>query len=127
VAAAQGDDRDLDRGGRLLEGGRGGRHGDAVPDADRRSAAQRAAQHVGCEPADHPTRQLLRSRDGRGEVDGIEPEPGSQGLGRGTLDRGPVDDPDLDDALGSRALEQARDLRPGDAELLGDPFCSPHS
>ena len=32
----------------------------------------------------------------------------------------PVDDPDLDDALGAGPLQQAADLRPGHAEPIGD-------
>ena len=54
-------------------------------------------------------------------MDGIEPEAvprASRAAGLSAV--GPVDDPDLDDPLGSGPLQQPRDLRPGDAELLGD-------
>ena len=120
VAAAQRDDRHGDRRGGLLERGRHGCHRHAVADADHRAGADRAPEHLGGEPADHPPGQLLGTGDARREMDGVEPEPGPERVGGRALDRGPIDDPDLDDALRPGALEQARDLRPGDAELLGD-------
>ena len=82
--------------------------------------ADHASQHLGGEPADHPPGQLLGTGDARREVDGVEPEAVAERVGGRALHRGPIDDPDLDDALRPGTLEQARDLRPGHAELFGD-------
>ena len=53
-------------------------------------------------------------------MDGIEPVAASERIAGWALDRGRVDDPDLDDALGPRPLQQPRHLRSGDPELFGD-------
>ena len=120
MAAAQRHDGDGDRDGGLLECGRGGRHRRPIADPDDGAGPQRVAQDLRREPADHPARQILGPGDRRREMDGIEPERSPESLGGGALDGRPIVDPDLDDALGPRSLEQARDLRPRDAELLGD-------
>ena len=120
VAAAQRDDRHRDGRRGLLERRGHRRDRGAIPHADGRPGPQRPAQDLGGEPADHPPGEVLGAGDRRREVDGIEAIASAKGVGGRALDRGPVDDPDLDDALGARPLEQARDLRPRDAELLGD-------
>ena len=53
-------------------------------------------------------------------MDGGQPEPLAELVAGRRLGRRLVDDPDLDDALGPGPLEEPRDLRPGDAEQLGD-------
>ncbi len=53
-------------------------------------------------------------------MDGVEAVASPDGVGGRALDRRPVDDADLDDPLRAGPLEQARDLRPRDAELHGD-------
>ena len=120
VAAAQRHDRDRDGRGGLLEG-RGGRgHRRPVADTDDRARPERAAEDLGGQPADHPAGEILRTGDGRGEMDGVEAEGPAQDVAGRALDGRAVDDPDLDDPFRPRALEQARHLRPRDAELLGD-------
>ena len=116
VAAAQRHDHRGDRGHRLVEGVGRRRDRGAVADPDRLPVAGRGAEHLRAEPPDHPPRQLLGSGDRRREGDGIETEPLPEGLGGRTLGARRVDDPDLDDALGPRPLEEPRDLRPGDPE-----------
>ena len=121
VAAAQRDDGRAGLARRLVERVGERRDRRSVADPDDRAVADRGPQH-------------LRRRAGR-------PSAGRGPRGRGCSARGgprrarsaraarrprpmpgprPVDDPDLDDALGPGALEQPRDLRPGDAEQLGD-------
>ena len=104
----------------LLERGRCRRDGRAIADPDDRTGSQGRPQDLGGEATDHSPGQVLGPGDGRREMDGVEPEPSDEGGGRRALDRGPIDDPDLDDPLGTGALEQPRDLRPGDPELFGD-------
>ena len=87
------------------------------PDADDLADAEHTAEDIGGEPTDHPAGQVLGAGDRRREMDGVETIAPSQGVGRRAFGRRPVDDPDLDDALGARSLEQPRHLRPGDAEL----------
>ena len=53
-------------------------------------------------------------------MDRLEAEALAQLVAGGTGLGGLVDDPDLDDALGAGALQDPRDLRPGDAEQLRD-------
>ena len=78
------------------------------------------AQDLGREPPDDPSGQVLRPSEGRGEVHGVEPEPPAQRVGRWRLGGVPVDDPDLDDPLGPRPLQEPADLRPRDAEPIRD-------
>ena len=85
--------------GGLLERGRRRRDRGAVADPDHRAGADRGAQDLGGEPADHPAGQVLGAGDRRGEMDGIEAVAAPEGVGGRALDRGPVDDPDLDDPL----------------------------
>lgn len=120
VAAGQRHDRRGDRCRAVLEGL--GDRADRGPVADPHDLAvtDRAAQDLGTEPADHPARQVLRAGDRRGEVDGTESEALAERVGGRRLRGGPVDDPDLDDPLGAGTLEQAADLRAGDAQALGD-------
>src|SRR6185503_4966899 len=72
------------------------------------------------QPADQPTADVLGPADARGEVNRPEVEAVAQRIGGGARLGRLVDDPDLDDALGAGPLEDPRDLRPGDAEQLGD-------
>ena len=53
-------------------------------------------------------------------MDGVEPEPAAELLDGGRRLERAVDDPDLDDALRPRPLEDPRDLRTGHAEQLRD-------
>jgi hypothetical protein len=127
VAAAQRDDRHGDRRGGLLERARHGCHRHAVADPDHRPGADHAPQHLGCEPADHPPGQLLGTGDARREMDGVEPEAGPERVRGRALHRGPIDDPDLHDALGPGTLEQTRDLWTV-TPAVRDAFCvSPSS
>ena len=120
VAAAQRQDGGGDRARGLVEGVRGGRDRGAIPHPDDRAVTDRRTQDLGGQPTDHPPGQVLGSHDGRGEMDGVQAIAASKGVGGRAGGAGGVDDPDLDDALGARTLEEFRDLRPRDTHLLGD-------
>src|SRR5437899_3555014 len=107
---------------RLLRGNRvgDGRDRGAVADPDDRAVADRGSQPLAREPADHPPADLFGPDQGRREMDGAETEPLAQLVTGGRYLGGSIDDPDLDDALGARPLEEARDLRSRDAQQLGD-------
>ena len=80
----------------------------------------RRAQHLGTEAADHPPADIFRPPEARRDVDRVEAKPGAQLLRRGRRLRRPVDDPDLDDAIGPSPLEESGHLRPGHTEQLSD-------
>jgi hypothetical protein len=115
-----------DRGPRLVQGLVGGedighrRDRETLADADDRSVTDRRPKDVGRQPADHPPADLLGPDESRRQVNRGEPEPGREHIRGRRVDRRLVHDPDLDDPLGPGALQQSRDLRPGDAEELGD-------
>ena len=91
-----------------------------VPDPDDHPVAHLVVQHLGGEPADHPARQVLGTRERGRQVDRLQVVRAAELVPGRRLGSGPVDDPDLDDPLGPRALEQARHLRPRDAQPFGD-------
>ena len=106
---------------RLVE--RVGRRGDRGAVADPDVVPSRTAVRSTCAPS-RPTIRRVRSSgpgDRRREVRRHRARSCCRrASAAGTLGGRRVDDPDLDDALGPGPLEQPRDLRSRDAELLGD-------
>jgi hypothetical protein len=121
--ATQRQDRRVDAGHCLIGDrelvGDGG-HGCSIADPDRHAVADRASKHLPREPCDPAPRDVRRAVEARSEVHRTQPEPLPERVAGRRRHLRPINDPDLDDALGPGLLEQPRDLRTGHAHERRD-------
>ena len=79
-----------------------------------------APEDVGRQPADDAPREVLGTGERRRELDRMEPETALQCVRRRRLRGVAVDDPDLDDALGTGALRSRQTCGRVTPRAIGD-------